>query len=217
MQIEDYRNYFISSLTQQRLNGKYKRDDKLFNDLIELLSVILEFEEKEKNYDKARNCIILSQTFYKEKIFKWKIEKVYLMEYVKQNKWVSTPKFWKNFIEDEIIKDKIKFEEELLRENGKTGEDITKMYFSKLITYSHNMFMFGIKRNDAFDIIDYFIKKYEISDNMKNAIISNLEIVYTKKKNIKKENLQISEKIDKQSENEFKNENKNEKMKQILK
>ena len=53
------------------------------------------------------------------------------MEYVKKNKCVSTPKFWKNFI---IIKDKINFEQEALKGKGKTGADITKMYFSKLIT-----------------------------------------------------------------------------------
>ena len=212
MQVEEYRNYFISSLTQQRLNGKYKREEKLFNDLIELLNAILEIAEKEKNYDNARNCIILSQTFYKEKIVDGKVEKVYLMEYLKKNKWVSTSKFWKNFIEDEIIKDKIKFEQEVLKENGKSGGDVTKIYFSKLITYSHNMFMFGIKRNDAFDIINYFIKKYEISDTLKNYIISNLETVYTDKKMIvkKNENLQISEKKEKPVESENKNEIKNE-------
>ena len=206
MQVKEYRNYFIGALTQQRLNGKYKREEKLFNDLIELLNAILEFAEKEKNYDNARNCIILSQTFYKEKIVEGKVEKVYLMEYIKKNKWVSTSKFWKNFIEDEIIKDKKKFEQDKLKEIGKAGADVTKMYFSKLITYSHNMFMFGIKRNDAFDIINYFIKKYEISENLENTIISNLEAVYADKKDIKKnENLEISEKKEKLVENEIKN------------
>jgi protein-tyrosine phosphatase len=172
----DYRNYFLSALTHQRLNGKFKREEKLFNELLEILNVILELAEKEKNYDNVRNCIILSQTFYKERIDdEGNVEKEYLMEHIKNNKWISTTSFWKDFIEDEIIKDKKKFEED----NEKGGGDVTKIYFSKLITYSHNMNMFGIPKDDVNNIIDYFIKKYEISDTLKEIIISNIEAIYS--------------------------------------
>ena len=33
---KDYRAYFLSALTQQRLNGRFKRGEKLFNELKEL-------------------------------------------------------------------------------------------------------------------------------------------------------------------------------------
>ena len=179
MEKEDYRNYFISCLTHQRQNGKYEREEKLFNELTELLNIILEYAEKETNYDNARNCIILSQTFYKVENVDGNIRKIYLMEYIKNNKWLSCSKFWKEFLEEEIIKDKLKFEEESkLKDNGKNVGDVTKVYFSKLITYSHNMNMFGIKKNDAYDIINYFIEKYSICETMKNTIMANLEAVY---------------------------------------
>ena len=200
MENAEYRNYFLSSLTHQRLNGKFKREEKLFNELKEILNVIVQYAEKEKNYENVRNCIILSQTFYKEKIDdEGNIEKEYLMEHIKKNKWLSTPLFWKEFIEDEIIKDKLKFEEESKSKDGSIIGDVRKIYFSKLITYSHNMNMFELSKKETTDIIDYFMKKYEISDDMKVIVINNIEAAYSEKKVTpkpkieKKQNLQNNE------------------------
>ena len=216
MHKDDYRNYFISALTKQRINGKYKREEKVFYELLEIIKYILDLAEKENNYDNARNCIILSQTFFFEKNVNGNIEKIYLMEFIKDNKWLANPQFWKEFIEDEIIRDKSKFEEELkLKDNKKNKGDITKIYFGKLITYSHNMNMFGITKEEAFEIINYFMNKYEISKDMKDTVIVNLEAAYSEKKEDKKE--ETSEKIENinmstksESESEI-NENNNEK------
>ena len=195
MHKDDYRNYFISALTKQRINGKYKREEKVFYELLEIMKYILDLAEKENNYDNARNCIILSQTFFFEKNVNGKIEKLYLMEFIKDNKWLAKSQFWKEFIEDEIIRDKLKFEEELkLKDNKKNKGDVTKIYFGKLITYSHNMNMFGITKEEAFEIINYFMNKYEISKDMKDTVIVNLEAAYSENKEDKKG--ETSEKIE---------------------
>ena len=175
IKIKEYRSYFLSTLTNQRLNGKFKREEKLFNELIYILNAILEMAEKEKNFDNARNCIILSQTFYKENIVDGEIEKYYLMEDLKKNKWISTPTFWKELIEYLIMKD----------EEENPGNS-SKLLFSKLLTHSHNMNMFGISKNDNLDIINYFINKYKISEKSKEIIFNNLEDLYSEKKEIKK-------------------------------
>ena len=205
MENQVYRQYFISSLTLQRTNGRYKREKKLFNELIEILKIILEYAEKENNFDNARNCIILSQTFYIEENKDGKIEKIYLMEYIKNNKWLSSPKFWKEYIEDEITKDKLKFEEE--NKNG--GGDVKQIYFSKLITYSHNMNMFCIKREDALNIINYFIEKYEISESMKNTVLIDFEYVYDEKKTVGNKEIQKNENTQKNVNNEITENNNN--------
>ena len=205
MENQVYRQYFISSLTLQRTNGGYKREKKLFNELIEILKIILEYAEKENNFDNARNCIILSQTFYIEENKDGKIEKIYLMEYIKNNKWLSSPKFWKEYIEDEITKDKLKFEEE--NKNG--GGDVKQIYFSKLITYSHNMNMFCIKREDALNIINYFIEKYEISESMKNTVLIDFEYVYDEKKTVGNKEIQKNENTQKNVNNEITENNNN--------
>ena len=59
-------NYFLIYLSRQRTNGRFARSPKLVNDLAEILTLILETSEKEKDYEAARNCMILSQTYYYE-------------------------------------------------------------------------------------------------------------------------------------------------------
>ena len=212
MKIKEYRNYFLSTLTNQRINGKFKREEKLFNELFEILNAILDIAEKEKNYENARNCIILSQTFYKETNIDGEIEKIYLMEYLKNNKWISNPKFWKDFIEDEIIKDGLKFEEEnKIRQIEGKKVDVTKIYFSKLITHVHNMNMFGLTKNDNSEIINYFINKYNIPEDLKQIILNDLENIYSAKKDSKKVKQIPKTKENKENIEEKKIENENNK------
>ena len=90
-----YRNYLITMLTKHRTKT-YKKSEKIINDLAELFNFILEISEKDKDFEMALNCIILSQTFYYEKInkFKNKNDKIYLIEGIKGNEWVNTVDFW---------------------------------------------------------------------------------------------------------------------------
>ena len=192
IEINEYRKYFLNTLTNQRLNGKFKREEKLFKDLVHILLVILDLAEKEKNFENAKNCIILSQTFYKEVIKGEQTKKIYLMEYIKKHKWVSNISFWREFIDDEIIKDKSKFEEEIKIRNQK-GMDIKKMYFSKIITYSNNMQMFGLSKKEAMEISNFYIKKYEMPEDLKAIIESNIEEIYKQKKEKNDKNIERKE------------------------
>jgi len=55
---------FINYLNILRTNGRYQKSKKFIEIMGKLLNIILKYAEKEKNYEKAKNCIILSQTFY---------------------------------------------------------------------------------------------------------------------------------------------------------
>lgn len=215
MKIHEYRKYFLSTLTNQRLNGKFKRNEKLFNELLDILNFILDLAEKEKNFDNARNCIILSQTFYKEVEVDGEIEKVYLMEYIKKNKWLSQVSFWKDIIENDIKEEKLKFEKEeekRSKEPGKKGGDITNIYFSQLITYSSNMNMFGLPKNEVINIVNYFYEKYNVPDTFQIIVNNNIEIVYTpilpKKKTVIKEKKEKTEKNDHKKEEKIEDDKK---------
>ncbi len=59
-------NYFLIYLSKQRTQGRFARSQKLLNDLAEILTLILTTAEQEKDYEAARNCMILSQTYYYE-------------------------------------------------------------------------------------------------------------------------------------------------------
>lgn len=59
--------YFLILLSKLRTNNRFKQDEKLINFLGDILNYILDVSYKDKIYDNAKNCIILSQTFYTEK------------------------------------------------------------------------------------------------------------------------------------------------------
>ena len=211
MQNKEYRNYFLKFLTYQRTNGKYKKEEKLFSELLEIMEEILLIAEKEKNFDNARNCIILSQTFYKEKKVDGNNIKVYLMEYVKKNKWISNPIFWKEFIENEIIKDEAAFLEnkKLNKIEDKTSK-VSKIYYSKLLTFAHNMNMFGLTKQDNLDTINYFFNKIKISEKTKENILNTIETLYSDKKEIKiKKEINEKENIQNEGDKEIQNQKEN--------
>ena len=86
-------------LSNQRIKGRYKRSKKLIDDLSDILNKILEISEREKNYEEAKNCLILSQTYYYEiKKEDKKMYKYYLFNRIKHNKWLNSLEFWNNLI-----------------------------------------------------------------------------------------------------------------------
>ena len=72
------RKIFLSTLNKQRTSGRYARSARLMKDLTDIVNTILAISEPEKDYDSAKSCIILSQTFYieekgsKKYLFKFK-------------------------------------------------------------------------------------------------------------------------------------------------
>lgn len=105
-----FRNYFIITLSKQRTKGRFQRGEKLIEDLAEILNFILDISEKEQNYEDAKNCIILSQTFYTEIIIDKKTKqkyKRYLFDYIMDNKWLTSISFWAGII-DYMIQKEIK-------------------------------------------------------------------------------------------------------------
>jgi hypothetical protein len=190
----EYRNYFLFALTNERARGIFKLKEKLFDEIITILNTILDLGQKEKNFESARNCMILSQTFFKEVEVNEEVEKIYLMEDLKKNKWISNISFWKEYIELDISQEKQKFEEEQKKKNIPPKNDrVKQIYFSKIITHSNNMKMFGLSKSDIISISDFFMKKYEVPDDLRKVIETNIEEIYKEKKLVKKEKKKVEE------------------------
>ena len=108
---EDLKNKLISllkqdlSLYRQILIelGKYRANGKLFASeahiqLIETLLIeILKISEQKEDYRSAKDCILLSQTYYVTE--KETNKKIYAFEKIKKFKWVLSIKFWRNFLD----------------------------------------------------------------------------------------------------------------------
>ena len=184
LKIPEYRTYFIIHLSKQRTKGRFQRGEKLLDDLAEILEIILDISEKEKNYEEAKNCIILSQTFYTEifisKNRKKEKYKRYLFDYIIDNKWLSSISFWEGIIDFMIQKEIEKNELIIKEENSKeTLEErrlrISNISFSQLLSYTNNMLEFNIKKDIINNLADLFVKKYNIEKNMADMIYDNIK------------------------------------------
>ena len=173
--------YFIVILSKLRANNRFNLDVKLINLLGNVLNTILNNAEKNKIYNNAKNCLILSQTFfYLEK----NNEKKYLFEKIKNHKWLLSASFWESFIKIEIdreIKTFLKTHSEITLEDieicSEELSDIIKLrlseiLFSQLVAYVNNMTDLNIDKSIIIQITDGFCEKYKFINE------AHLESIY---------------------------------------
>ena len=173
--IKDPRTHklFLITLSKSRTNNRFCRGKDLIELLAEILTIILDNAEKTKNYDVAKNCIILSQTFFylKEKKDDSKEEnKVYIIEYIRNNKWLSSENYWTEFCLFNLLKEFKKLEnihsdiglniEKNQNINENIKKKISEVMFSQLLPFVNNMQEFGVNNNIIIKIIDNILKKY---------------------------------------------------------
>ena len=186
LKIEENRKYMIIALSNQRTKNRFNRSPELIQILGLILKQILEYSEKEKNYEDAKHCIIISQTFYYEDEKTKK--KIYLFEYIKKNKWLKSIEFWNEIttymIQQDIENnDRILGKEALKKEtNLQRRERKSQVGLSQLLTFSENMIDFKLKKNQIFEIINKKIEKFEITDSFKTLIYEHINSTWKDRK-----------------------------------
>lgn len=60
-----FRKYFLTCLNKFRINGMFILDSEAYNNIVDLLTRLLDICNTEKDYESMKFCMILSQTFYK--------------------------------------------------------------------------------------------------------------------------------------------------------
>ena len=163
----------IVVLSQLRTNNKLHKSKSLINCLGKGFNTILDYAQKNKLYDLAKNCIILSQTYYYTESDEK--EKIYLSEIIKNNEWLTSQEFWKEFIDYMIKLEFDRLENDLnlpsISSNKKinmTNEIKSKfneVVFSQLLAYITNMLYFIPDKKIVLKISDEFIKKYDYLSN----------------------------------------------------
>ena len=170
--------YFLIYLSKQRTQGRFSRSEKLLKDLAEILNLILKTAEEQNDYEAARNCMILSQTyFYEDKDENGNAKKVYLLEYILEYKWLRTPQFWRGLIEEMTSQEIKKYtnmnpgEPSLFDEtNEKSVERLSNIAFSQLLPYCNNMREFFMDDRIVVKIIDEFVEKYHVQKEFAQSI-----------------------------------------------
>ena len=175
-------NYFLIYLSKQRTSGRFSRSQKLVKDLAEILNLILKTAEKEKDYHAAKNCMILSQTYYyDEKDKDGNTKKKYLIDYIINYNWLRTPGFWRGIIEEMIVSEAKKYmdinpkEHDLFDKNDKSSrEKLSNICFSQILPYVNNMKEFFMDERFIVKIIDEFVENYEIQKELADTIYSGV-------------------------------------------
>ena len=164
---------------------------------------ILDVAQKKNSFDRAKNCVILSQTFYYNDESKPN-NKVYILEYIKKHPWLKTMKFWKDCILIMILREFKKLEEmntdlkinivknQNIPENVKPK--IGEVLFSQILPYVGNMTEFNVDKRYIIKIIDDINEKYNYMGE------SSLEAIYDLVCSSKDELKKIKEDIKKDKE-----------------
>ena len=173
----------LTLLNRMRANSKLYKSYQHIEFLGIILKEILTVAEEKKDYNAAKNCILLSQTYYivDEKTSK----KIYIFDKIKNNKWVNSTDFWRVFINNQIKYEFNRFEslypeQKLNLLNNNTNIDkkylgrVKEILFSCLLSHTNNMMEFKIDKRIALKIIDEFLNKYKYLDE---GLIKSLYVI----------------------------------------
>ena len=192
---------FLIIVSKLRTNNRFCRDKSLIELLSEILLIILDSAQKKNDFTSAKNCIILSQTFFYIDESK-QDKKVYILEYIKEHPWLHSMKFWKDFILIMILKEFRKLEEmntdsKLNIAKNKNIPDkvkpkIGEVLFSQILPYVGNMSEFNVEKKYIIKIIDDINEKYNYlgKSNMKaiyDLVCSSKEELQKVKEEIKED------------------------------
>ena len=171
---EDWgQKYFLFFLSKERSNGIFCFESTIIKFLGEILQKILCVAQKNLDYESAKNCIILSQTYCYED----KHEKIYLIELISTNEWLKSSEFWRNII-DVMIKEDIKKIQTLNKNNEKINskiqESINNIVFGQLISYIKNMNDCKLENTNIVKIVDEFVEKYNIDKKLAKNLYDNI-------------------------------------------
>lgn len=203
--------------------GKLRADGKLFasKDHMKFITIlileILKIAEQKIDFKAAKDCILLSQTYY---ILNDKNEKIYSFEAIKHLKWLKSSKFWREFLDEYINIEFIKFEEMYhldvkIKDNpelkGKMRNKVKDVLFSCLVPYVNNMNELEIDKRIILKILDEIIERYnyldeESKNNIERFISNSSEEIEQIRKEYK-ENPNLEYEIEKMNEKEEENKN----------
>ena len=196
---EKTHNLFLIVFAKLRTNNRFCRDKFLIELLSEILIKILDASKKCNNYTNAKNCLILSQTFYYYETPENK-NKIYISNYIKKHSWLQSMNFWGEFIFTQILEEFKKLEE---RNKGNDRINISlkknipenlkprigEVLFSQLLPYIGNMKEMEIEYKVIIKIVETIIEKYPFLEtnqiNEINKIICSQEEVDKIKEELK--------------------------------
>ena len=180
---------FLKIVSDLRSNSQFKRNKQLIDLLGKAFKIILAEAKIRKNLYNAKNCIILSQTFY----YLDNNKKIFASEFLKKDTWLSDKNFWIEFcsyVIDEELKQlgisnsEINFDD--IQKNKKYPEKlsskINNIIFTQLCTLIQNIIFFTNNSSLAMEIIEKYKEKYSYLTENNIKILKSL--IFSDKPNL---------------------------------
>ena len=174
---EIYLLKFLECLNNYRSTGRYE----ISNDLFEIIKRIFDkaadyLIDHNTNKDLYNLLIILSQTFYIQK----NGEKYFLQKELKKKEFFRSVKFWTDHLQEIIDEELANFENDikknkLIISDQKRQKKIEELLFTKIISLIASLNGFELEKEKVDEIILPIIKKYNLSDEVKESILSLIE------------------------------------------
>ena len=169
---------FISILNNLRAKGIYNKSERFIKFIGKAFNLILDTAQKQKNYENAKLCLILGQTFYYIDINNTKI---YLFSLLKNNKWILSDDFWRNFLDMTIKKI---FEK--IDQSKRTN--LNQSLFASLLPYVNIMVELEMDKRIIVKIVDEILQNYNyLSKENYDILFSNIDSDINKIEKYRKE------------------------------
>ena len=168
---DEYFMKFLLCLNNYRTTGKYEIAPDIYN----LINILFSKKADEllikNNLTISGLIVILSQTFYMLK----DNEKYYLQKEVQKKELFNDLKFWREYFDNGITEEMIKFEEESKRmgityTKEKKEKKLEEIVFSKIASLVTSLADFELGKDRIFEILLPLFEKYKISDEKKESI-----------------------------------------------
>ena len=144
---------FLYLLNEYRGLGNFELEIKVYQLIVKLFLKIINAAEKDDDLFSLKNIVILSQTFYTLRKDK---NKEYIQNNIKQHKLFKDQVFWRKFLDYSI--------------GNKKNENEINTIFGEIVFFTKNMIDFGLDGKIVNDIIEPFLKKYNLCGSEEKAI-----------------------------------------------
>ena len=177
MKKKEYRDFLLTKLNNFRAESSLVMAENIYNIFVKIFLEIMKYlvEEKEKelniDYSATRYIFILSQTFF----YKKEGKKIYLQEGIKDQKIFQSDEFWIKLLQYNIKKEveKLASKSQKKFDEKEKGKEVCIM---QILPYLSGFKGFGVNKETADKVINFFIKEYELNEESQKLIFEAMKI-----------------------------------------
>lgn len=160
-----------------RISGLFTVEEKSFTCLGDILNQILDEASKERDYESAKFCMILSQTFYRVSSDPNK-PRIFLQQAIEGHEIWKQTEFWEGIIKYSIHEE-VNHQKNYNIYNQESPDDkqirIQSIAFGQLLSFTFNMLSFEIPKERVRDTINSFCKSFKIPEEQSSQILKSVD------------------------------------------